>query len=197
MKTLTSPQKYTPANGSLSEQFNNQTGVPLSAYDLTWSFASFVTMARRRAGIFPPSWGFSSGDPAPKTCSSSSYNSTGSYIPAIGAGAPTVDTSCASEVLFTVNATTQFVRSNSFQRRGVVLTGSAGREHISRWQHNSPWRRNQQPGRGDPPHESWKLHFSSTRMVHRHLSASQHISRVSVHQPSIEWLVVVQREPHC
>jgi glucoamylase len=30
-------QKYTPGDGSLSEQFSRATGVPLSAPDLTWS----------------------------------------------------------------------------------------------------------------------------------------------------------------
>ena len=86
--------------------------MPTSAYDLTWSFASFVTMAERRAGQYPVSWGFAAALPAASTCSASSFNSTGSYTPAIAAGAPTVDTSCASEVLFTVNATTTFVRNS-------------------------------------------------------------------------------------
>jgi glucoamylase len=48
---------YMDANGSMSEQFNASTGHPLSAYDLTWSLASFVTMARRREGNYPLSWG--------------------------------------------------------------------------------------------------------------------------------------------
>ena len=29
-------EKYIPANGSMSEQFDRNTGMPLSAYDLTW-----------------------------------------------------------------------------------------------------------------------------------------------------------------
>jgi len=88
--------------------------MPTSAYDLTWSFASFVTMAERRAGQYPSSWGFAAALPAASTCSASSFNSTGSYTPAIAAGAPTVDTSCASQVLFTVNATTTFVRNSVY-----------------------------------------------------------------------------------
>ena len=44
-------QKYTPADGSLAEQFDRNTGAPLSAEDLTWSYAAFVTMAERRAGL--------------------------------------------------------------------------------------------------------------------------------------------------
>jgi glucoamylase len=36
-------QKYTPADGSLSEQFDKATGVPTSAVHLTWSYASALT----------------------------------------------------------------------------------------------------------------------------------------------------------
>jgi len=67
-------------------------------------------MARRRSASYPPSWGAWTA-PANTNLSASatscpaysSHNSTGTYAPALGAGAP-----CYSEVLFTVNATTQF-----------------------------------------------------------------------------------------
>jgi glucoamylase len=49
--------KHTPANGSLSEQFDKSTGVELSAADLTWSYASAVTAFEARAGVIPASWG--------------------------------------------------------------------------------------------------------------------------------------------
>ncbi|MCJ1352052.1 MAG: hypothetical protein MMC33_002036 [Icmadophila ericetorum] len=61
-------ETYVPTNGSLSEQFNRTTGYPLSAYDLTWSFASFVTMSQRRAGTFPLSWGAANIQSAPSKC---------------------------------------------------------------------------------------------------------------------------------
>ena len=77
-------------------------------------------MAERRAGQYV-SWGAASTLPAASTCLASSYNSTGAFTPAIAAGAPTVDTSCASEVLFTVNATTAFV-SVSASLIGRLLT---------------------------------------------------------------------------
>ena len=86
--------------------FNRTTGLPTSAYDLTWSFASFVTMARRRMGQFPPSWGFNSAAPAASTCMPTFYNSVSAYTPVTSAGAPTVSKSCARKVLFTVNAST-------------------------------------------------------------------------------------------
>lgn len=36
-----------------SEQYTRSTGAPTSAYELTWSFASSVTMSQRRANPFP------------------------------------------------------------------------------------------------------------------------------------------------
>ena len=44
---------YAAPNGSLSEQFSRDDGHPLSARDLTWSYAAFLTAAARRAGIVP------------------------------------------------------------------------------------------------------------------------------------------------
>ncbi|KAK0119451.1 hypothetical protein ONS95_010900 [Cadophora gregata] len=99
-------QKYTPADGSLAEQFNRDTGAPLSAEDLTWSYAAFISMAERRAGQFPPSWNTRRIAPSPSTCSSSS--TTGVYIPATAAGAPNVTTSCQISIVFNVNASTYF-----------------------------------------------------------------------------------------
>ena len=99
-------QKYTPANGSLSEQFNRNTGVPLSANDLTWSYAAFVTMAQRRSGQYPESWGTRRIEQAPATCAGTS--TAGSYAPATAAGAPNVTVTCQVNVVFDVNATTYF-----------------------------------------------------------------------------------------
>lgn len=99
-------EKYTPTNGSLSEQFNRDTGVPLSAYDLTWSYAAFVTMAQRRAGQYPTSWGTRNIVAAPATCSATSTQ--GVYAPATAAGAPSVNSTCQVNVVFEVNATTYY-----------------------------------------------------------------------------------------
>ncbi|KAJ4135994.1 hypothetical protein NW768_003602 [Fusarium equiseti] len=49
-------QKYVGDNGALAEQFDKNNGRPLSATDLTWSYAAFLSAADRRAGIIPPSW---------------------------------------------------------------------------------------------------------------------------------------------
>jgi glucoamylase len=99
-------EKYTPSNGSLSEQFNRDTGAPLSAFDLTWSYAAFVTMSQRRDGQYPASWGSRNIVPPPAKCAATSVQ--GVYAPATAAGAPNVTTSCQILASFNVNATTYF-----------------------------------------------------------------------------------------
>jgi glucoamylase len=99
-------QQYLPANGSISEQYDRTTGLPLSAYDLTWSFASFVTMAERRSGYYPFPWGARIEAPAPSTCATTTVN--GTYVPAFAAGAPNVTNSCTVQTQFNVNASTYF-----------------------------------------------------------------------------------------
>ncbi|KAK3318307.1 Six-hairpin glycosidase-like protein [Apodospora peruviana] len=100
-------QKYTPTDGSLAEQFLKiAPGTPLSAADLTWSYASFVSMAHRRGGEFPPSWVFGESTTLPETCAPGSVAST--YAPATAAGAPNVTIGCTSTVLFVLNATTYY-----------------------------------------------------------------------------------------
>lgn len=81
---------YTPSNGSLSEQFNKDTGTPLSAYDLTWSYAAFLSAANRRAGLTPPSWAGSAGTSVPGTCSATSVS--GSYSSASSTSFPSGET---------------------------------------------------------------------------------------------------------
>lgn len=60
--------KYTASNGSLAEQFSKDDGTPLSAHDLTWSYASFLTASARRAGIVPPSWAGTLNSSVPDSC---------------------------------------------------------------------------------------------------------------------------------
>ncbi|KAF2999293.1 hypothetical protein E8E13_004409 [Curvularia kusanoi] len=84
-------QKYTPSNGGLAEQFDKSSGTPLSAVDLTWSYAAFLTATERRAGVVSPTWGESSNNVPPATCS----------------GTP----ACNSKVTFNVQATTVYGES--------------------------------------------------------------------------------------
>jgi glucoamylase len=45
---LETVRTYTPANGELSEQFDQRTGAQNSARQLAWSYAAFITCARAR-----------------------------------------------------------------------------------------------------------------------------------------------------
>jgi glucoamylase len=68
---------YAQANGSLSEQYSRSNGQPLSAYDLTWSYAAFLTAAARRAGVMSPPWLPLQSTSLPGTCFATSV--VGSY----------------------------------------------------------------------------------------------------------------------
>lgn len=56
LSSLSIVQTRVGVNGALSEQFDKSTGAPLSAADLTWSYASFLTAANARGGHTPPGW---------------------------------------------------------------------------------------------------------------------------------------------
>ena len=84
---------YTPANGGLAEQYSRNNGTPLSAADLTWSYAAALTAFAARDGFTSPSWG-ASGLTSPSTCSTSGGGGGGS------GGGSTV------AVTFNVHATT-------------------------------------------------------------------------------------------
>ncbi|KZS98837.1 glycoside hydrolase family 15 protein [Sistotremastrum niveocremeum HHB9708] len=89
-------QKYTPSNGGLAEQFDKSSGVPVSAVDLTWSYASALTAFNARAGLLSNSWG-AKGLSVSGTCQSNA--------------GPTVS------VTFNVQATTSFGEN-------IFITGS-------------------------------------------------------------------------
>ncbi|TWU78582.1 hypothetical protein ED733_004072 [Metarhizium rileyi] len=61
-------KRYTPADGSLSEQYDRGTGAPDSAVHLTWSYASFLGAVERRSGVVPPSWGEPGSNTVPPVC---------------------------------------------------------------------------------------------------------------------------------
>lgn len=101
--------RYTPEPGNLAEQYSRENGTPLSARDLTWSYASFITMRAARLSATSDysqisSWGAPSNPSVPGNCVSGSAR--GSYAPAVGAGAPADATTCTYLVTFNLNATT-------------------------------------------------------------------------------------------
>jgi len=112
--------KYTPKSGDLAEQFSRENGSPLSARDLTWSYAAYVTTAAARLSAtsnYPqvPSWDPPSGNFVPSLCVASS--APGTYAPAIEAGAPPGSGICHVLVKFNVNASTYYGEN-------IYLTGN-------------------------------------------------------------------------
>ncbi|KAG6377015.1 glycoside hydrolase family 15 protein [Boletus reticuloceps] len=100
--------QYTPSDGSLSEQYSRSNGSPLSAIDLTWSYASALTVSAARAGQTSASWGANG-----LTVSSSCLTSN----------APTVS------IEFNVNATTLLGEN-------IYLTGSVSA--LTNWGTSNP-----------------------------------------------------------
>lgn len=100
-------QQHVPSNGALAEQFSRNDGTPLSAVDLTWSYASFLTAAARRSGQMPASWGEPSANIPPTACAATSFQCT--YSPPT-ATAPSAPCSTVSSVAVTFNVaeTTNF-----------------------------------------------------------------------------------------
>ena len=96
--------EHLPSSGDLSEQYSRDNGYQLSALNLTWSFAAFLTATSRRAGFLPGPWGANDGPPAPATCAATSVK--GVYRPAVAAGAPRRGGLCTIPVEFRVLAAT-------------------------------------------------------------------------------------------
>ena len=116
--------KYTPSNGGLSEQFSKDDGSPLSAVDLTWSYASALTVFEARNGTAFPSWG-AKGLSIPNKCLTQSGGS-GNTVP----------------VTFNVEATTVFGgerltealdrdANKSLLSENIYITGSA--DALANW----------------------------------------------------------------
>ncbi|THU89372.1 glucoamylase [Dendrothele bispora CBS 962.96] len=95
--------KFTPSNGGLSEQYSKSDGTPVSAVDLTWSYAATLTAIDARQGVTPASWG-ARGLTVPTQCQRSAGGGG-------GGGAGTV------AVTFNVHAETVFGEN-------IFLTGS-------------------------------------------------------------------------
>ncbi|GAB7352423.1 hypothetical protein MBLNU459_g2842t1 [Dothideomycetes sp. NU459] len=103
-------EEYTPTNGSLAEQYSRSTGAPLSAYDLTWSYAAFLTAVNARNGVVPASWGAASAA-LPSTCSSGS--ATGPCATATNTAWPSTTTVATGTTKTTGTATTTGVSTTA------------------------------------------------------------------------------------
>jgi glucoamylase len=125
---------YAQSNGSLSEQFSRSNGTPLSAYDLTWSYAAFLTCAARRAGVVPYSWGEPIASSVPSVCSSTSaigtYStaSTGSWPTSqtpISGGSSTTTTGSGSGGTTTTTTTSKSTTSTTSTTSSALPTAVA------------------------------------------------------------------------
>lgn len=122
--------KYTPSSGALAEQYSRENGTAISARDLTWSYASFITMRGARLSATSeymqvPSWGAPSAPQIPSSCKPGSV--PGVYAPALKAGAPPGSGGCTILVTFNVNAST-------FYGENVYLTGNT--TDLGQWNPN-------------------------------------------------------------
>lgn len=111
-------QHYTPSNGSLAEQYDRNTGTPLSANDLTWSYAAFLTAIQRRASIVPASWGEKTANVVPSTCSASPVTGTYQVV------ASAFPTSKACVPATVVTPITFYLIENTFYGENVYMTGN-------------------------------------------------------------------------
>ncbi|EEA23076.1 glycoside hydrolase 15 protein [Talaromyces marneffei ATCC 18224] len=103
-------QGHAAANGSLSEQFDRNSGVEISARDLTWSYAALLTANLRRNGVMPPSWGAASANSVPSSCSMGS--ATGTYSTPTATAWPSTLTS-ATGIPVTTSATASVTKATS------------------------------------------------------------------------------------
>lgn len=125
--------RYAAPDGSLAEQFSRDDGHPLSARDLTWSYAALLTAIARRAQRVPPSWTppDSERPSLPATCSATSATPSTPYASATATVFPPSQTPrCGREappqaaVSFEVLAKTEFGQT-------IKMVGSD--EALGRW----------------------------------------------------------------
>lgn len=115
-------EKYTPSGGGLAEQFSRSNGGPLSATDLTWSYAAFLTAVAARKGQVPASWNESTANTVPSSCFGTSAQ--GTYTtPTATAPLPPCSTVTSVAVTFNVAETTN-VGENVFISGSIPQLGN-------------------------------------------------------------------------
>ncbi|EED14459.1 glucoamylase precursor, putative [Talaromyces stipitatus ATCC 10500] len=100
---LSIAQNYAPSNLTLSEQFDKSTGASISAANLTWSYAAFLSVVNRRNAVVPAAWGETSASSVPATCAPTSV--TGTYITPTATNWPTTLSGSSSAVATTTALT--------------------------------------------------------------------------------------------
>lgn len=107
-------------NGSMNEQFSKSDGTPLSARDLTWSYAALLTANMRRNSVVPAAWGESSASSVPATCSSTS--ATGTYSTATDTAWPTTLTSVHGTTTTTTTTSASTTSTSCTTPTAVAVT---------------------------------------------------------------------------
>ena len=109
-------EKYVPSDGTLAEQFSRDDGTPLSARNLTWSYAAFLTAVAACNGQVSASWGEASGRDVPTTCLATSAQGT-YFTPTVTSPTAPCTTVTSVAVQFNVADSTTFGES-------VLISGS-------------------------------------------------------------------------
>jgi glucoamylase len=122
-------QEHTPTDGALSEQFSKVNGSQISAIDLTWSYAAFLTATDRRDGTMGLSWGASAGHTVPSTCGTTSQQ--GSYGTASISSWPTYlaasnDNNNASDSSSSDSNTSIGASASSTSNSGAIVATTLG-----------------------------------------------------------------------
>ena len=138
--------KYTPSGGGLAEQYSRSTGAPVSAVDLTWSYAAALTVFNARAGNTTASWG-AAGLTLPSTCSgnSGSGGSSGTVAVTFNVQATTF---FGGAYLFFLAHSARAARSRS---RGAPQRTSTSPAASTRSRTGRPTPRSSSPPRTTPP----------------------------------------------
>ncbi|KAH7347120.1 glucoamylase [Plectosphaerella cucumerina] len=111
---------YASPNGSIAEQYNRNNGQPLSARDLTWSYASFLSAAQRRRGFVAPGWAKADSSAVPGSCFATSVQ--GSYTSATVTSFPTSQTPVSGVPTSVPTATVSASASTTASSTGACST---------------------------------------------------------------------------
>ncbi|KAJ6028941.1 uncharacterized protein N7446_011718 [Penicillium canescens] len=116
-------ETYAMSNGSLAEQFSRSDGSPLSARDLTWSYAALLTANERRNAVVPAPWGETSASSVPSQCSSTS--AIGTFSTATNTAWPTTLTSGSGSGTTTATGTTTKVTTTTTKTTSTTTACTA------------------------------------------------------------------------
>lgn len=127
-------EQYTPSGGGLAEQFDRNTGTPLSAVDLTWSYAAFLTAIARRNSVVPGSWGEPAANSVPAVCVATSTTGTYSAVTPPPTGNATATSSGGCPQATTVDVTFDEY-ATTVPGEDIFIVGSI--EQLGNWEAGS------------------------------------------------------------